>query len=113
MITPEALDTDFRRIYFANSTPVKDMLPGDYFIALVWPDRVKRVSAKGQLHGVSGDIIDDWRAVTRITETQARFILQYGDAYRVWLIHGIEGLRKAMHPQVVQLPLFADSEVTA
>lgn len=102
----EEFERRFRSVYFSNFTPVLDLSPGDYFIALVAPDRVRSTSkTKHTMTGASGDKFFSYQAVTKITEDDARFILEWWQAYRVWLIHGLDGLNRCRIETPVQLPL--------
>lgn len=96
----ELADREFRRIL--NDTPhvlYKHLNKGDIVIDIVTPQKVTMVCKKYVRLSGGTKLWKYWTysTVNLISAQDADFIKANWEAYRIWLLHGLEGLRKAVN----------------
>lgn len=106
------LDREFTRITKANAD-MRDLRPGDYIHVLMGLEQVKRVTDM-QIITTHGEYVHygrEWR-IARMPKADAQYLHDNSRALAIWMIAGVDGLRKCARPvaQVVpvQLPMFAE-----
>lgn len=106
------IDREFARITKTNAD-MRDLRPGDYIHVLMCLEQVKRVIGNRIIttHGEYTHYSTDWR-VARLSKVDAQYLHDNSRAMAIWMIAGVDGLRKCARPVAeivpVQMSMFAE-----